>query len=141
VQNVFTLATDVDFSATEDGFVEQLLDRALQFDRPELQIELARFLSSMNQMTVALRQREDNLLEQLSTAGNSILDDDTLVASLEKTRSEAKSMQITLDATEEKKKLTTEATRMYLPVARRATTIFLRAPRNARCRPNLFLQH
>ncbi|KAG5419290.1 DYN1 [Candida metapsilosis] len=74
----------VNFSITSSGSLEsRILDKALQVSHPELEKKRAELILAKSEITTHLQGLEDELLMSLSASTEGILEDDSLLATLE----------------------------------------------------------
>lgn len=116
--------TLINFTVTRDGLEEQLLAEVVKAERPDLEEKKSNLTQEENQFKILLKQLEDNLLSRLSSAGENVLEDPTLVYNLESTKKTASEVEVKRDLT----KITTEkidsARECYRPAAERASILY-----------------
>lgn len=118
------LVSEVNFTVTASGLESQLLGLTLHSENPELEGRKSALLHEEERLKIQLSELEKELLLQLATAQGNILDNEPLIASLDRIKSEstnvaskianAKEVQSTLDAQRE----------VYRPIARAGSIIF-----------------
>ena len=114
----------INYSVTQVGLQEQLLNVTVKQERPDLEDERERLVKEMVQNRDLLSKLEDTLLQELSEAQGEILDNLELIETLENTK--AKSIEISeklVLATASAKELN-DAQLRYLPVAKRGAILF-----------------
>lgn len=86
--------TLINFSITEDGLNQQLLAEVVTIERPDLEEKKASLTQTQNEFKISLKQLEEDLLFQLSNAGENVLDDESLVLNLEKSKKTSIEVQL-----------------------------------------------
>ena len=81
--------TLINFTVTRDGLEEQLLAEVVKAERPDLEKQKADLTTEQNRFKITLKLLEDDLLSRLSSAGENVLEDASLVLNLEKTKKTA----------------------------------------------------
>lgn len=71
--------TLINFTVTRDGLEEQLLAEVVKAERPDLEEQKSKLTQEENQYKILLKQLEDDLLSRLSSAGENVLEDPSLV--------------------------------------------------------------
>ena len=121
---VFAQATVINFGVTESGLQEQLLGVVVNLERPELEQSRLDLLHKMNEMTISLRKCEDLLLAELSSATGDVLENESLVSTLEQAKRQSTEIAAAfIDAHETKEKIYI-ACNLYAPVAARGALLF-----------------
>ncbi|KAJ3146349.1 Cytoplasmic dynein 2 heavy chain 1 [Geranomyces michiganensis] len=115
----FTIPSDaqgyvqgVNFTVTRAGLAGQLLGVTLKHEQPELELEKVKLLKREDELKIQLSQLEESLLGELANSSGNILENNTLIASLNETRDksstiatglqESKRLQASLDAQRDK---------------------------------------
>lgn len=83
---VFNLVSIIDFSLTNEGLENQLLDIVVAKERPDLQEKLEDLLVQGAANKKNLKQEEDNILITLSTSTTNILEDDNAIKLLDSSK-------------------------------------------------------
>jgi len=78
--------TLINFTVTEFGLEDQLLDLVVLKERPDLAAQSIELIKQQNQFKITLSELEADLLQRLATAEGDILDDIELVENLEKSK-------------------------------------------------------
>ena len=114
----------INYSVTQQGLQEQLLNVTVKHERPDLEEERERLVQEMSESKTLLKQLEDTLLRELATAQGNILDNAALIETLENTKKKAVEIAENLDAAQVTAK-ELETTRVkYAPVAKRGSILF-----------------
>ncbi|TPX45912.1 hypothetical protein SeLEV6574_g03556 [Synchytrium endobioticum] len=90
--NAVGLVTEINFTTTHAGLVDLLLNVVLQHEKPELELERVKLIEQEDQLKMQLVQLEDSLLRELATSTGNILENQSLLESLNEAK--AKSMTI-----------------------------------------------
>ncbi|KAJ3141233.1 Cytoplasmic dynein 2 heavy chain 1 [Geranomyces variabilis] len=118
-RSTFTIPSDaqgfvqgVNFTVTRAGLAGQLLGVTLKHEQPELELEKVKLLQREDELKIQLSQLEESLLGELANSSGNILENITLIASLNETRDksstiatglqESKKLQASLDAQRDK---------------------------------------
>lgn len=114
----------INFGVTQQGLQDQLLNITVRHEREELEQQRETLVAEMSENRTLLKQLEDTLLHELSSAQGMILDNQDLINTLENTKSKAAEISQKL----EQSKRTAEdldATRQrYQPAAKRGSILF-----------------
>jgi len=114
----------INYSVTQQGLQEQLLNVTVKHERPDLEEERERLVKDMSESKTLLKQLEDTLLRELATAQGNILDNAALIETLENTKKKAVEIAENLEAAQ-KTAVELETTRVkYAPVAKRGSILF-----------------
>ncbi len=73
---------------------DQLLAEVVKAERPDLEKSKSDLTMQQNSFKISLKSLEDDLLARLSSAGENVLDDPTLVLNLEKTKKTAAEIEL-----------------------------------------------
>ena len=119
-----SLVSTVNFTTTKAGLTGQLLDVALQNDKPELEKRKSELLRAEEESKIEISKLEDFLLEQLAGSTGNILENKELLSSLNETKRKtaviADSLKESLDLQESLEK----EGNAYLPLAKFASQLF-----------------
>ncbi|KAG5679915.1 hypothetical protein PVAND_009451 [Polypedilum vanderplanki] len=116
--------TLINFTVTRDGLEEQLLAEVVKAERPDLEEQKATLTQEENSYKILLKHLEDDLLSRLSSAGENVLEDPSLVYNLEKTKKTSADIEVKRDLTKTTT-ITIDSTReSYRPAAERASIIY-----------------
>ncbi|GKT28283.1 Dynein heavy chain, partial [Aduncisulcus paluster] len=121
---VFAKAAIIDFAVTMNGLEQQLLTRVVNKERVELEEQRHALLETVNKNKKQLEQLEEDLLFRLSTSKKGLLDDDTLVEVLAKTKSTTAEVKEKLASASEMEAKINEAREEYRPVATRGSIMY-----------------
>jgi dynein heavy chain 2 len=84
-----SLVVAINLAVTAEGVETQLLSRAINFERPELESRRAALLQSQMERSRQLRIVEEQLLTDLASASGNILENNSLMASLSAAKANA----------------------------------------------------
>lgn len=105
--NCASLVTVVNFTVTKSGLEGQLLSITINFEQPDLEARKTKLLEEEERLKIQLSDYEKQLLTELANSTGNILENKTLIDSLnqtkiqsnqiEKSLSESKNLQVSLD--------------------------------------------
>jgi dynein heavy chain len=78
--------TLINFTVTESGLADQLLDIVVKMERPDLASKKVQLINNQNMYKIQLADLEADLLHRLANAPDDILSDVDLVLNLEKSK-------------------------------------------------------
>ena len=116
--------TIVNFTVTQSSLQNQALAAILRNDRPEIQDRSTHMLSILAEQSVKLRELEELLLSKIAEIEGAILDDDTVVDSLEKIKSEAAGLDEEVLKTKSVMEEIMEVSNTYTPLAANMAAIY-----------------
>ncbi|XP_075250106.1 dynein beta chain, ciliary-like isoform X2 [Convolutriloba macropyga] len=116
--------TLINFTVTQDGLEDQLLEAVVSKERPDLEQSRFELTQQKNEYVITLKRLEDNLLARLSAAKGNFLDDTELVENLESTRSTALEIEEKQKLAQETEVEISSARENYRPAAARAALLY-----------------
>ena len=116
--------TLINFTVTRDGLEEQLLAEVVKAERPDLEEQKSTLTQEENRFKILLKQLEDDLLSRLSSAGENVLEDPTLVYNLEKTKKTSAEIESKRELTKSTTARIDTARESYRPAAERASILY-----------------
>ncbi|KRF77783.1 uncharacterized protein Dvir_GJ27009, partial [Drosophila virilis] len=116
--------TLINFTVTRDGLEDQLLAEVVKVERPDLESMRTRLTQQQNHFKITLKLLEDDLLARLSSAGDNVLEDITLVMNLEKTKKTADEIEVKVAEAKITGVQIDSAREAYRPAAERASIIY-----------------
>lgn len=116
--------TIINFTVTRDGLEEQLLAEVVKAERPDLEEQKSTLTQEENHYKIVLKQLEDDLLSRLSSAGENVLEDPSLVYNLEKTKLTSADIENKRDMTKTTTEKIDKARENYRPAAERASILY-----------------
>ena len=87
--DALALVNSVNFTVTRSGLEGQLLGLTLGHEKPELETKKSELLANEDQLKIQLAALEKSLLEALASSQGSILDNHTLIDSLNRTKEQS----------------------------------------------------
>jgi dynein heavy chain len=114
----------INYSVTQDGLANQLLNYVVKHERPDLEQQYAALVKEMGENAKLLVQLEDTLLHELSSSEGNILDNQELIATLEETKSKSTEVSAILEQGKFTKGEIVKARDVYVPCARRGALLF-----------------
>ena len=116
--------TLINFTVTRTGLEDQLLAEVVKADRPDLEFQKSELTKQQNEYKILLKSLEDDLLMRLSSAGDDIINDTTLVNNLEHTKKTAAEIEVKVrDAKKTSSEIDT-AREIYRKSASRASVLY-----------------
>ncbi|XP_055624142.1 dynein beta chain, ciliary-like isoform X3 [Toxorhynchites rutilus septentrionalis] len=116
--------TLINFTVTRDGLEEQLLAEVVKAERPDLEQQKADLTMQQNTFKITLKMLEDDLLSRLSSAGENVLEDASLVLNLEKTKKTAAEVEVKVREGKKTSEQIDVARESYRPAAERASILY-----------------
>ena len=114
----------INYSVTQQGLQEQLLNVTVSHERPDLEEQRERLVKEMSDSKSLLKQLEDTLLRELSQATGEILDNTALIETLENTKKKAVEIAENLKEAQVTAKEIDTTRVKYVPVAKRGSILF-----------------
>ena len=93
--------TFVNFTVTRSSLQSQCLHRVLQSERPDIDEKRTDLLKVQGEFRLRLRQLEQSLLQALNESKGRILDDDNVLSTLEKLKTEAAEVRVKVEETDQ----------------------------------------
>ncbi|KAL9894878.1 dynein beta chain, ciliary [Glossina fuscipes] len=116
--------TLINFTVTRDGLEDQLLAEVVKAERPDLEVLRTRLTQQQNHFKITLKFLEDDLLQRLSSAGENVLEDVSLVMNLEKTKKTADEIEVKVAEAKITAVQIDTAREAYRPASERASIIY-----------------
>jgi len=114
----------INYGVTLIGLQEQLLNVTVKLERPDLEQQRETLVQETSVNKSLLKDLEDTLLLELSSASGEILDNVELIATLEETKSKAKEIGSKLKEAKKATEKLTLAREAYEPIAKRGAILF-----------------
>lgn len=119
-----SLVSEVNFFTTRGGLSAQLLDAAIEFEKPELQVRSHELARDSDEKKAELEKLEQQLLQQLASSQGNLLEDKELLESLNKSKESAETLSTSIAESERlTAQLKTERD-AYLSLADTASALF-----------------
>lgn len=91
--NAGPLVTNVNFTVTKSGLEGQLLSITINFEQPELESRKTQLLEEQDKLQIQLADCEKKLLVELADSEGNILENKTLIASLNETKEQSNQIE------------------------------------------------
>ena len=114
----------VNFTVTRSGLEGQLLSLILNHEQPKLEKEKTEMLAREEHLKVQLADLEKELLEELATATGNILENKSLIESLNRTKSNSIEITESLNKSRELQASVDRQREEYRPLASKGSTIY-----------------
>jgi dynein heavy chain len=121
---VFAQCTVINFIATESGLEDQLLEKVVNNEKPQLEAEKQDLQKQMNLYKQELVFLEDQLLERLANAPADILSDVALIEGLETTKAKAVEIELAVKKGKETEIAINKAREVFRPAAAEAAMLY-----------------
>jgi len=116
--------TLINFTVTESGLEDQLLDLVVLKERPDLAAQSVELIKQQNEFKITLSELEADLLQRLANAEGDILDDIPLVENLERSKMLSVEIGEKVEIAKETQVQIYEASEAYRPAANRGALVF-----------------
>lgn len=127
--------TFVNFTMTVSSLQDQCLSLVLQKEAPSLYQQRNNVLQLQGEYQVRLRDLEEQLLSSLNALRGNILDNDTVMNTLEQLKTEAASISKEMSQSEEIMRSIRESSRIYQPLSQACSQIYFILDSLHRVRP------
>lgn len=122
--HISSRTTVVNFTITRSSLTSQALNQVLQAERPDVEEKRLSLIRLQGEYKIHLRQLETNLLQALNESEGNILDNDEIIATLEKLKVEAAEVTLKVEETEAVMDTIEEVMLQYRPLAEHCGKIF-----------------
>ncbi|KAI9017153.1 dynein heavy chain [Gaertneriomyces semiglobifer] len=116
--------TFVNFTITRESLQSQCLHKVLRAERPDTDSKRTDLLKLQGEFQLRLRHLEHSLLQALNSSKGNILDDDTVIATLETLKQEAAEITRKVEETDLIMQEVESVTALYTPLAQACSAIF-----------------
>ncbi|EGC38132.1 cytoplasmic dynein heavy chain [Dictyostelium purpureum] len=116
--------TFVNFTVTPSSLQSQCLHEALKTERPEVHKKRSDLLKVQGEFQVKLRTLEKSLLDALNQASGNILDDDSVIATLETLKKETAEVALKVAETETIMQEISEVSALYNPMSLACSRVY-----------------
>lgn len=116
--------TLINFTVTEGGLEDQLLDLVVLMERPDLAAQSKELIQMQNNFKITLGELEADLLQRLANSTGDILEDVPLVENLEKSKALSIEIAGKVEVAKETQVLIKDASEFYRPSASRGALVF-----------------
>uniref|UniRef100_A0A183BTS1 Cytoplasmic dynein 2 heavy chain 1 n=1 Tax=Globodera pallida TaxID=36090 RepID=A0A183BTS1_GLOPA len=121
---ISSVVAEINFSITRSGLASQLLSLAIELEKPELEQSSAQLSSQMEGLKLEMDSLEQVLLEQLAVSGGSLLDNTSLLESLNESKEKADKVAHGLSDLQRLRALTDSQRDTFLPFAQRCAQLY-----------------
>ena len=120
----FAAVTVIDASVTPTGLQQQLLSKVVMVEKKELEFHRQAIREELFANESKLRQIEVELLEKLSMSQGSLVDDESLILTLQHSKLSAEELKMKLAAATDTQQRITNARDEFAPVAERGALLY-----------------
>ncbi|XP_014239722.1 dynein heavy chain 1, axonemal-like isoform X2 [Cimex lectularius] len=114
----------INFTLSIGGLEDQLLSLVVSCKRPDLEEQKSRLVESTAEMKIEIKNLEDKILNLISSATGSPLDDLNLIEALKQSKEKSENIREKVDVASKTAKSIDETRIGYAPVARRAQILY-----------------
>ncbi|XP_040576126.1 dynein heavy chain, cytoplasmic [Lepeophtheirus salmonis] len=122
--DICSRVTFVNFTVTRSSLQMQCLNQVLKTERPDIDQKRSDLLKLQGEFQLRLRHLEKELLQCLNEAKGRILDDNTVISTLEKLKQEAAEVSMKANDTEEVMKQIETTSQQYTALASACSSIY-----------------
>jgi dynein heavy chain 1 len=122
--DICSRVTIINFTITPASLLLQCLDRLLKVQRPDIETKRKILLKTQGEYQLRLHELEKQLLDSLNESTGNILDDETVMSTLETLKTEATDIQSKIEAADEVLDEIELVTSVYRPLADKMSSIF-----------------
>jgi len=122
--DICSRTTFVNFTVTQSSLQTQSLNEVLKSERPDVDERRTKLIKLQGEYSTNLRQLEKSLLQALNESRGNILDDDRVIETLEKLKTDAGVISAEAAKTEGVMNEVNSITLQYQPIARSCSAIF-----------------
>ncbi|XP_055846761.1 dynein heavy chain, cytoplasmic isoform X3 [Episyrphus balteatus] len=122
--DICSRVTFVNFTVTRSSLQSQCLNQVLKAERPDIDEKRSDLLKLQGEFRLRLRQLEKSLLQALNDAKGKILDDDSVITTLETLKKEAYDINMKVDETDKVIAEIETVSQQYLPLSVACSNIY-----------------
>ncbi|XP_042240101.1 dynein heavy chain, cytoplasmic-like isoform X4 [Homarus americanus] len=122
--DICSRVTFVNFTVTRSSLQSQCLNQVLKAERPDIDDKRSNLLKLQGEFQLRLRQLEKNLLQVLNDAKGQILDDDSVITTLETLKKEAADISLKVQETDKTMHEIEMVSQQYLPLSSACSSIY-----------------
>lgn len=122
--DVCSRVTFVNFTVTRASLQSQCLNQVLRAERPDIDQKRSDLLKLQGEFQVRLRHLERSLLQALNEAKGKILDDDSVITTLENLKTEAAEISKKVEETDIVIREIDTVSQQYMPLAQACSSIY-----------------
>ncbi|XP_068088806.1 dynein axonemal heavy chain 8 [Hyperolius riggenbachi] len=121
---IYAKTSVINFTVTQKGLENQLLKRVVIAEKQELETERIRLMEDITINRRRMKDLEDNLLYKLTATVGSLLDDESLIEALTRTKQTASNVSNKLRTAAETEAKITSTQEEYRPAATRGSVLY-----------------
>ncbi|KAG0726862.1 Dynein heavy chain, cytoplasmic [Chionoecetes opilio] len=122
--DICSRVTFVNFTVTRSSLQSQCLNQVLKAERPDIDDKRSNLLKLQGEFQLRLRQLEKNLLQVLNDSKGQILDDDSVITTLETLKEEAADISLKVQETDKTMHEIEMVSQQYLPLSSACSSIY-----------------
>lgn len=122
--DICSRVTIVNFTVTRSSLQMQCLNQVLKVERPDIDQKRSDLLKLQGEFQLRLRHLEKNLLQVLNEVKGRILDDDTVISTLETLKKEAAEVSKKFEETDQVMKEIEVTSQQYMPLSSACSSIY-----------------
>lgn len=122
--DICSRVTFVNFTVTRSSLQSQCLNQVLKAERPDIDEKRSDLLKLQGEFHLRLRQLEKSLLQALNDAKGKILDDDSVIATLETLKKEAADIGQKVEETDKVIAEIETVSQQYMPLSQACSNIY-----------------
>ncbi|CAB0033630.1 unnamed protein product [Trichogramma brassicae] len=122
--DICSRVTFVNFTVTRSSLQSQCLNQVLKAERPDIDEKRSDLLKLQGEFHLRLRQLEKSLLQALNDAKGKILDDDSIITTLETLKQEAADISKKVEETDKVISEIENVSHQYLPLSQACSNIY-----------------
>ncbi|CAF1453141.1 unnamed protein product, partial [Rotaria magnacalcarata] len=122
--DICSRVTFVNFTVTRSSLQSQCLYKILRSERPDIDSKRSDLMKLQGEFAAKLRHLEDNLLKVLNESEGTILDNDKVISTLEKIKTEASEIMQKVEETDIILNEVEKVSQEYLPMGKACSSIF-----------------
>ena len=122
--DICSRVTFVNFTVTRSSLQSQCLNQVLKSERPDIDEKRSDLLKLQGEFHLRLRQLEKSLLQALNDAKGKILDDDSVITTLETLKQEAADISKKVEETDKVIAEIETVSQQYLPLSQACSNIY-----------------
>ena len=116
--------TMINFTVTPNSLQSQALSAVLKAERPDVDSRRNEVLKMQGEQAAKMKDLEDQLLNKISAVQGNILDDDSVIKTLEFIKGEAKQLNLAIEKTKEILEEVKVVSNLYVPLAQVMTAVY-----------------
>lgn len=122
--DICSRVTFVNFTVTRSSLQSQCLNQVLKAERPDIDEKRSDLLKLQGEFHLRLRQLEKSLLQALNDAKGKILDDDSVITTLETLKKEAADIGLKVEETDKVIAEIDTVSQQYMPLSQACSSIY-----------------